>query len=200
MLSCRPQRGRGSAGRASPCQGEGRGFESRRPLQVSDRFPVPLSRRFAHHAHRFAHHGDRGVDDGVCRDPFVNALPARSNYASSTASTRRRNAAAIDRQRCEAAVRSPNANSQRWSPPSKRRGRWVCVPRSANCSKRGSRLPRPVGRRPRFAKPGRCSTATCTLTSETSRSVTSTQRYSTPPTPRCVTAAGWAADRCRPAP
>ena len=25
--------GRGSAGRASPCQGEGRGFESRRPLQ-----------------------------------------------------------------------------------------------------------------------------------------------------------------------
>ena len=26
-------RGRGSAGRASPCQGEGRGFESRRPLQ-----------------------------------------------------------------------------------------------------------------------------------------------------------------------
>ena len=28
---CR-MRGRGSAGRASPCQGEGRGFESRRPL------------------------------------------------------------------------------------------------------------------------------------------------------------------------
>src|SRR4051794_29463788 len=27
-----PSRGRGSAGRASPCQGEGRGFESRRPL------------------------------------------------------------------------------------------------------------------------------------------------------------------------
>jgi hypothetical protein len=27
-------RGRGSAGRASPCQGEGRGFESRRPLEV----------------------------------------------------------------------------------------------------------------------------------------------------------------------
>ena len=27
--------GRGSAGRASPCQGEGRGFESRRPLQES---------------------------------------------------------------------------------------------------------------------------------------------------------------------
>ena len=26
------QRGRGSVGRASPCQGEGRGFESRRPL------------------------------------------------------------------------------------------------------------------------------------------------------------------------
>jgi hypothetical protein len=26
-------RGRGSVGRASPCQGEGRGFESRRPLQ-----------------------------------------------------------------------------------------------------------------------------------------------------------------------
>jgi len=30
-------RGRGSAGRASPCQGEGRGFESRRPLQRSCR-------------------------------------------------------------------------------------------------------------------------------------------------------------------
>ena len=29
------QRGRGSAGRASPCQGEGRGFESRRPLGTS---------------------------------------------------------------------------------------------------------------------------------------------------------------------
>jgi hypothetical protein len=28
-------RGRGSAGRASPCQGEGRGFESRRPLGAS---------------------------------------------------------------------------------------------------------------------------------------------------------------------
>src|SRR3954452_13782745 len=28
-------RGRGSVGRASPCQGEGRGFESRRPLQNS---------------------------------------------------------------------------------------------------------------------------------------------------------------------
>ena len=28
-------RGRGSAGRASPCQGEGRGFESRRPLGTS---------------------------------------------------------------------------------------------------------------------------------------------------------------------
>ncbi len=28
------QRGRGSVGRASPCQGEGRGFESRRPLQM----------------------------------------------------------------------------------------------------------------------------------------------------------------------
>src|SRR3712207_780831 len=27
-----PSRGRGSVGRASPCQGEGRGFESRRPL------------------------------------------------------------------------------------------------------------------------------------------------------------------------
>ena len=31
---CR-MRGRGSAGRASPCQGEGRGFESRRPLGAS---------------------------------------------------------------------------------------------------------------------------------------------------------------------
>jgi hypothetical protein len=30
-----PPRGRGSVGRASPCQGEGRGFESRRPLQKS---------------------------------------------------------------------------------------------------------------------------------------------------------------------
>jgi hypothetical protein len=29
-------RGRGSAGRASPCQGEGRGFESRRPLHSED--------------------------------------------------------------------------------------------------------------------------------------------------------------------
>jgi hypothetical protein len=29
-------RGRGSAGRASPCQGEGRGFESRRPLEVPE--------------------------------------------------------------------------------------------------------------------------------------------------------------------
>src|SRR5437660_8225445 len=28
------RRGRGSVGRASPCQGEGRGFESRRPLQA----------------------------------------------------------------------------------------------------------------------------------------------------------------------
>ena len=32
-----PTCGRGSAGRASPCQGEGRGFESRRPLQESRR-------------------------------------------------------------------------------------------------------------------------------------------------------------------
>src|SRR5215208_6384851 len=33
--SSEAQRGRGSAGRASPCQGEGRGFESRRPLGAS---------------------------------------------------------------------------------------------------------------------------------------------------------------------
>ena len=33
--SLEPHCGRGSAGRASPCQGEGRGFESRRPLQES---------------------------------------------------------------------------------------------------------------------------------------------------------------------
>ena len=32
LLGCRASRGRGSVGRASPCQGEGRGFESRRPL------------------------------------------------------------------------------------------------------------------------------------------------------------------------
>ena len=35
-----PARGRGSVGRASPCQGEGRGFESRRPLGASCRAPV----------------------------------------------------------------------------------------------------------------------------------------------------------------
>src|SRR5688572_12870053 len=35
VLPARQQRGRGSAGRASPCQGEGRGFESRRPLGTS---------------------------------------------------------------------------------------------------------------------------------------------------------------------
>ena len=40
MVACAPRpqalvaRGRGSVGRASPCQGEGRGFESRRPLGV----------------------------------------------------------------------------------------------------------------------------------------------------------------------
>ena len=34
-----PACGRGSAGRASPCQGEGRGFESRRPLS-KDRMPL----------------------------------------------------------------------------------------------------------------------------------------------------------------
>ena len=33
-LGSRKARGRGSVGRASPCQGEGRGFESRRPLGV----------------------------------------------------------------------------------------------------------------------------------------------------------------------
>ena len=32
LIGSEPARGRGSAGRASPCQGEGRGFESRRPL------------------------------------------------------------------------------------------------------------------------------------------------------------------------
>jgi hypothetical protein len=37
--------GRGSAGRASPCQGEGRGFESRRPLGGAGRRPA--SRRSA---------------------------------------------------------------------------------------------------------------------------------------------------------
>src|ERR671928_1092774 len=35
VLPVRQQRGRGSVGRASPCQGEGRGFESRRPLGTS---------------------------------------------------------------------------------------------------------------------------------------------------------------------
>ena len=34
-------RGRGSVGRASPCQGEGRGFESRRPLHVTHGNPWP---------------------------------------------------------------------------------------------------------------------------------------------------------------
>ena len=34
--SHRCRRGRSAAGRASPCQGEGRGFESRRPLESSD--------------------------------------------------------------------------------------------------------------------------------------------------------------------
>ena len=37
-------RGRGSAGRASPCQGEGRGFESRRPLQAKYLRGGPLRR------------------------------------------------------------------------------------------------------------------------------------------------------------
>ena len=36
-------RGRGSAGRASPCQGEGRGFESRRPLHRNRWNPWPRS-------------------------------------------------------------------------------------------------------------------------------------------------------------
>ena len=35
--------GRGSVGRASPCQGEGREFESRRPLEVGDLFPNPCT-------------------------------------------------------------------------------------------------------------------------------------------------------------
>src|SRR3954452_21268732 len=35
LLEFFSQRGRGSVGRASPCQGEGRGFESRRPLGTS---------------------------------------------------------------------------------------------------------------------------------------------------------------------
>src|SRR6266550_745104 len=45
--SCRPGRqssGSGSAGRASPCQGEGRGFEPRLPLQF---LQLPLPRPHA---------------------------------------------------------------------------------------------------------------------------------------------------------
>ena len=41
-------RGRGSVGRASPCQGEGRGFESRRPLQVGVRWDLPCPRSVCH--------------------------------------------------------------------------------------------------------------------------------------------------------
>jgi hypothetical protein len=46
-------RGRGSVGRASPCQGEGRGFESRRPLgsagsRLARRRPARLSDTRAH--------------------------------------------------------------------------------------------------------------------------------------------------------
>src|SRR5438034_8300655 len=47
--SLRVQRGSGSVGRASPCQGEGRGFESRLPLRSSNSWRgglvLPLSRQ-----------------------------------------------------------------------------------------------------------------------------------------------------------
>ena len=38
--------GRGSVGRASPCQGEGRGFESRRPLQFKIIAPLICHQSF----------------------------------------------------------------------------------------------------------------------------------------------------------
>src|SRR5674536_307586 len=46
----RSSSGSGSVGRASPCQGEGRGFESRLPLHSSSAYtrpPVPLALRLA---------------------------------------------------------------------------------------------------------------------------------------------------------
>ncbi len=39
-------RGRGSVGRASPCQGEGRGFESRRPLHTASRSRIAVGWTF----------------------------------------------------------------------------------------------------------------------------------------------------------
>ena len=54
-------RGRGSVGRASPCQGEGRGFESRRPLHSRPHPEArrPPTRRATGHGARRAHRTHR---------------------------------------------------------------------------------------------------------------------------------------------
>ena len=39
---CNPNRGNSSVGRARPCQGRGREFESRFPLQSEGQFPADL--------------------------------------------------------------------------------------------------------------------------------------------------------------
>src|SRR5947207_5144956 len=48
-------RGRGSVGRAPPCQGGGRGFESRRPLQWTTKEFVPARRAAMRPGQRYSH-------------------------------------------------------------------------------------------------------------------------------------------------
>src|SRR3954464_13224637 len=70
-------RGRGSAGRASPCQGEGRGFESRRPLGT----------RGAGHAPVTAVEGPRG-EATACKAVYTGSNPVSTSRAISSVGER----------------------------------------------------------------------------------------------------------------
>ena len=93
MYALPSSRGRSAAGSASPCQGEGRGFESRRPLEdASRRLAAPTSRCAA--ACQAAGRGDRisvapgGVAEWLRQGPAKPCTrvrfppPPRNNVAS----------------------------------------------------------------------------------------------------------------------
>ncbi len=177
------------------CQGEGRGFESRRPLKPVVRSSDRRSAAVAVSPTGAAlptvptalptgpSRSDISRSGTIvrCKGRSVSEVLAPSSCACSSARTLTRAVGSIAPPPFAATAPRPNVSSRPWSSRHVLFGQSESARPSASCSRRGSRSPKLAGRPQRSGRPDRCSTATSIYILDTSPSGRSRRTSSTRP-------------------